>query len=297
MTEKSGQKFIDILKMNNKKQKRPDYPDPECLIGKTKNGGDCRRNEIVYEIKCKQCEDSYIGETSRNGHARGIEHVQDSKSGSKKKQEESVLLRHRREKHEGENVQFEMKVMSSYQHSALSRQCGEAVRIKEIDPKRRINNKQEYHQPGDVEISYKKNEKEYQINKDKRINTEEESTNNKNTTEAVIEIESEETINQRKITEYFVQNIRKEVEHTKESNDIEDTNGKNNEEESISTQQWIQEARERRHQRLEGKENSEAKEMRNRFTCEECSFKTTSNTNLKLHQNSNHKKKEQKDRA
>ena len=35
--------------------------------------------------------------------------------------------------------------------------CGEAVWIKETDPKVRINNKEEYHQPGDVDIIYAKN--------------------------------------------------------------------------------------------------------------------------------------------
>lgn len=188
-----------------------------------------------------------------------------------------------------------MKVKSSYQHSALSRQCGEAVRIREIDPKRRINNKQEYHQPGDVEISYKKNEKEFLIINDKKDNKDEESINNKDYTEVVIECENEEYINQRRIPEYFVQKIRKESEQTKESTDIEDTGDKVNEVDSISTPQWIHEARERREHQLE--EKGDVKEMRNRITCEECSFKTTSSTNLKLHQNSNHKKKEQKIKA
>ena len=53
-----------------------------------------------------------------------------------------------------------MKILSSYQHDALARQCGEAIWIKEIDPNQRINNKEEFHQPGDVEISYTKNDKQ-----------------------------------------------------------------------------------------------------------------------------------------
>ena len=53
-----------------------------------------------------------------------------------------------------------MKVVKSFQHDALTRQCAEAVWIKNVDPRKRINNKKEYHQPGDVEVQYEKNENE-----------------------------------------------------------------------------------------------------------------------------------------
>ena len=65
-------------------------------------------------------------------------------------------LRHREDKHNNEEVNFEMKVICSHQHDALARQCAEAIRIKEIEPQKRIYNKEEYHQPGDVEINYTK---------------------------------------------------------------------------------------------------------------------------------------------
>ena len=52
-----------------------------------------------------------------------------------------------------------MNIISSYQNNVLVRQCGEAVRNKEIDQKSRIKNKEEYHQPGDVDIIYSKNGK------------------------------------------------------------------------------------------------------------------------------------------
>ena len=72
IVEKTGQKFIDALKKSTKKPKRVECEDPQCLMGRTKNGGNCKRNEIVYEIKCKQCGDKYIGETARNGHTRAL---------------------------------------------------------------------------------------------------------------------------------------------------------------------------------------------------------------------------------
>ena len=40
----------------------------------------------------------------------------------------------------------------------MGRQCAEAVLIKNSDPSKLINNKKEYHQPGDVETKYQKNE-------------------------------------------------------------------------------------------------------------------------------------------
>ena len=104
--------------------------------------------------------DQYHGETARNGHTRGIEHVEDMESNNEERKEKSVLLRHINEKHSGEKVDFDMKVVRSYQHDALARQCAEAVWIKNVEPEKRINNKKEYHQPGDVEIRYKKNENE-----------------------------------------------------------------------------------------------------------------------------------------
>ena len=107
-------------------------------------------------ITCKECDDKYVGETSQNGHTRGIEHVKEGESDNAEVIEKSVLQRHRREKHDNENVEYEMKVIASFQHDPLSRQCSEAVWIRNIEPTKRINNKKELRQPGEVEISYTK---------------------------------------------------------------------------------------------------------------------------------------------
>ena len=61
-----------------------------------------------------------------------------------------------KEKHDGNNVPFEMKVIKAYQHDPLGRQCAEAVQIKNVEPSKRINNKTEFHQPGDVKVVYEK---------------------------------------------------------------------------------------------------------------------------------------------
>ena len=155
-----------------------------------------------------------------------------------------------------------MKVMASYQHDALARQCGEAVRIKEVDIKQRINNKEEYHQPGDVEMTYTKNDNTNLLKQatktkvDSTNNDKEISDNNSN------ENSTENENDQRKITEYFIKNIRKEVEDT-------------NEAQVLSTQELIQDARERRNLALNGKSKI--------MSCEQCDFKTTSKTLLNKH--------------
>ena len=127
-------------------------------MGNTQNGGNCRKNEVVYKIICRECKDTYIGETARNGHSRGLEHTKDSNSNNIDEQERSVLLRHMHEKHSGKNIKFDMKTVASYQQDPLARQCAEAIYIKSITPEKRINNKTEYHQPGEVEIRYEKND-------------------------------------------------------------------------------------------------------------------------------------------
>ena len=92
--EKPGQKFIDVLKINNKKTNNNNKcKDQNCLIGGTEKGGNCKTNGIVYKIQCDDCGDKYIGETSRNGHSRSIEHVKDSQSTDQNIKEKSVLLR------------------------------------------------------------------------------------------------------------------------------------------------------------------------------------------------------------
>ena len=119
----------------------------------------CKRNEALYEIECKTCGDKYPGETARNSHVRGIEHKDDSESTNAERREKSVMARHCDEKHDGRMVEFKMTVMKAFEHDPLGGQCAE-LRIKSIEPSKRINNRKEYHQPGDVEIRYKKNESE-----------------------------------------------------------------------------------------------------------------------------------------
>ena len=62
----------------------------------------------------------------------------------------TVIQRHQDECHDGETVEFEMKVIKTHQNDPLARQSGEAIMIRELDPAKKINSKQEWCQPEDI---------------------------------------------------------------------------------------------------------------------------------------------------
>ena len=271
IVEKPGMKFSQILKNKSRKEKRGSCEDPKCLVGKTEKGGDCRRNEILYRITCKECKDYYLGETSRNGHTRGIEHIEDAQSQNEERREKSVLLRHMKEKHEEKEVEFEMHVIKSYQHDPLSRQCAEAIWIKNANQEKIINNKKEYHQPGDVDIRYEKNENEDL--KRKRLNKKRnmEEYRSKEYQEET-EVNKSDKIKENEPTIMdFIKRMRVENEKKRNEENLEE------ELESVSTQEMIADAKERRETGLK------------EFKCEQCDYKSGSTTLLRRHKESVHK--------
>ena len=118
-----------------------------CRHGKGE-GGNCRRSNITYEVECLVCKgeegghrSTYVGETSRNLFTRGNEHK--SKFDSNK--EDSFLLKHQMEEHEGGQAEFSAKVTGSYP-DCLTRQIAEGVLIRRSDSVL-MNTKAEWHQP------------------------------------------------------------------------------------------------------------------------------------------------------
>ena len=92
------------------------------MICNTEKGGNCKVPGVVYQIQCNKCKDTYYGESHRNGNSRCREHLNSYRSKNPKQQEESVMKRHEGEKHEGEKVEFSMKIIQSFQNDALGRQ-------------------------------------------------------------------------------------------------------------------------------------------------------------------------------
>lgn len=70
-----------------------------------------QKTNIGYTLRCKVCKD-YEGESCRNMHLRGKEHIQQLKN----KDKNSVLLKHVEEddKEDKENVEFEMVMTKSF---------------------------------------------------------------------------------------------------------------------------------------------------------------------------------------
>jgi hypothetical protein len=115
----------------------------DCLVCRTGGGGKCRKEGIVYQLKCDKCQDIYIGESSRNAFTRINEHIRQAANKSK----DSVLHRHMLEKHSNDSSstpEFSAKVIRSYSGSALRRQISESVFIDQLTPSTAINSRSEW---------------------------------------------------------------------------------------------------------------------------------------------------------
>ena len=103
---------------------------------------ECTRRSIVYESICTSCNPGatkkgeleevmrgapslYVGESSRSIQERAGEHWGAARRG----EDESHMVRHQRQVHQGAPPQFYIKVISSHR-TALNRQVKEAIRIK-----------------------------------------------------------------------------------------------------------------------------------------------------------------------
>ena len=169
----------------------------------------------------------------------------------------------------------------------------------------RINNKEEFHQPGDVEVSYTKNDNMKQ-NKNKTINS---GQYQKSISEEKVTHNKDYESQQKTITEFFISEIRRETDNTGKSGDETEI--------ILSTQEFITDARVRRSLRQRGLEETQKCEqcdyktkssallkqhigenhqleneieIRPRLSCDQCSFKSTSETVLKQHRRLNHSK-------
>ena len=98
-----------------------------------------------------------------------------------------------------------MKVLETFIHNPLGRQCSEAVWIRHTEPDKRINAKTEYHQPGDVEIRFEKSVNERTKNKKMAAELAKSKDNNKppvrNENDNLETTNEEESDNQTKIND------------------------------------------------------------------------------------------------
>ena len=119
-----------------------------CKHGRGR-GGDCRKNNVGYELICDQCGGEnvcYVGETEC--YTRALKHI----SNYKGKVRYSPLWKHAQIKHEGSlDLSYSMKVVKCIR-DPLTRQVNEAVRITHCKATTQLNSKTEWHGPATVRL-------------------------------------------------------------------------------------------------------------------------------------------------
>ena len=110
-----------------------------CMVCGAGGYGRCREEGMTYEVVC-ECGAKYIGESSRNGFARGLEH----RTALIKRDITSPLIAHAMEEHEGRQPQFVMNVTGRFRGDALKRQITESVFIERTE--HIINRRDEWRQ-------------------------------------------------------------------------------------------------------------------------------------------------------
>ena len=78
----------------------PGCEEEDCIVCNPERGkgGDCRKNNINYEIECQLCPEGerpvYSGETSRNFYTRAKEHVNSERRKPGEEEESSFICKH-----------------------------------------------------------------------------------------------------------------------------------------------------------------------------------------------------------
>ena len=137
--EKGGQSIGNMLSSANPSASNS-CNKPECVMCSQPGGGKlCHKSNIVYEWTCNEDGASYIGETSRNFFTRANEHLDKFNKNGK----DSFLRNHQIEKHNNDELNFNVKVLRTFKDS-LSRQIFEGVAIRHQTTES-LNTKQDYY--------------------------------------------------------------------------------------------------------------------------------------------------------
>ena len=129
----------------------PGCEDEDCIACKDERGkgGNCRRNNVNYEIECQLCPEGsrpvYIGETSRNLYTRAKEHMGSENREGTGDNESCFVRNHMQQHHQGMESKFRAKVTKTNKDS-FSRQIREGVLIRRSD-REMLNSKSEWFQP------------------------------------------------------------------------------------------------------------------------------------------------------
>merc|ERR1711954_52598 len=119
-TEELGNTVASML---CKKDPNPQHCGRQnCFPCKGEKQGMCQRQGVIYYMECLECREQgkktlYVGESSRSGYDRGVEHLRAVEADS----EESPLVEHRNLKHQYKAVRFEM-ILKEFPRTTLQRQ-------------------------------------------------------------------------------------------------------------------------------------------------------------------------------
>ena len=129
----------------------PGCEDTECIACKDERGrgGNCRRNNVNYEIECELCPEGrrpvYIGETARNLYTRAKEHLGGEHREGTEESDSCFARKHMEQHHQGEESRFRAKVVRC-NNDSMSRQVREGVMIRR-STREMLNSKSEWFQP------------------------------------------------------------------------------------------------------------------------------------------------------
>ena len=110
-------------------------------IGRRRVGA-CRTEGVTYRIECVSCGSVYVGETARNAHTRGLEHI----SSVARKDTNSPLYLHCVSQHDSISTDFSMEVTGTFGGDALKRQISESVQIQNTPTHLLLNRRDEWRQ-------------------------------------------------------------------------------------------------------------------------------------------------------
>ena len=150
--EQGGVKVKNKLQRNNPNRTKG-CVSTDCMACRTGRGegGECRNNNVGYELVCDECGGEnvcYVGETGQNIYTRGLKHMANYRG----KLEDSPLWKHAQLQHNRSlTVSFSMKVVKSFA-DPLTRQVNESVRINNCKAKHQLNSKSEWHGPATIRL-------------------------------------------------------------------------------------------------------------------------------------------------
>ena len=124
VVEKAGESLKRILQRSNPLKERQ-HQRTDCLVCTTSGKGPSDGQGVRYEIVCERCDSLCVRKSSRSAYVGEVEH----KKLLNKKDEQSVLWRHCKEKHGSELQSFSMYVTGVFPKDATLTQISEGIRI------------------------------------------------------------------------------------------------------------------------------------------------------------------------